>query len=158
MLSVMPHQRTATGANADGDGSKRGRRRERTRTATEARAEHDQIPKFECSAFWPDGRGQNFRSDLLRRALLADAVVACSLSNSELIRERQIDEDLPFHDENCRRSSGWSKRTKTFCAKLFLSKCIFFLHRALISVFCTMRTRAKHARKSARVAVWRTRQ
>lgn len=43
----------------DGDGSERGRRREQTRTATEANAEHDQIPKFECSASWPDGRRLN---------------------------------------------------------------------------------------------------
>jgi hypothetical protein len=31
MLSVMPHQRTATGANADGDGSEDGTRQKRRR-------------------------------------------------------------------------------------------------------------------------------
>ncbi len=74
MLSGIPHQRTSTEANAEDNGIE---------------AEHKQIPKFGCSAVWSDERRQNFRGDLLRRALLADAVVACSLSNSELIRERR---------------------------------------------------------------------
>jgi len=38
----------------------KGRRRKRRRTATEANAEHKQIPKFECSAVWSDGRRQKF--------------------------------------------------------------------------------------------------
>ena len=106
----------------------------------EAEAAHKQISNFECSGF-----GRRVEARFAQRAfgtapftrvrvgvrfealtLLADAVVAYSLSNSELIRGRQLDEHLPLPDENWRRNSGRSNGSKHlernyFCLDAFFS-------------------------------------